>query len=104
MKRYFRFLQRQPHYVQKFHAGFFALLITLAIAFTYLYYNYGFWNDKYNFTDQTQTQQENSDQITESPFDVLKNIYKEAMSRAGMINFSPKDLLTSTTTYDFNTK
>ncbi len=108
MKRYFRYLQRQPHYAQKIHAGFFAGIITLAIAGVWLYYQYGFWNDKYVIEglpaqtggDEQITEVKNN--ISESPLDVLKNIYNESIFHAKSINISPKTLMESSTTINID--
>lgn len=105
MRRYFRYLQRQPHYVHKIYAGFFAGIITLAIAGIWLYYQYGFWNDKYvidNGNDIDKIEVQNN--ISESPLNVLKNIYNESIIRYKFINISPKSFLESSTTYNFNEK
>lgn len=101
MKRYFHFLQKQPHYVQKIHAGFFAGVITLFLAFIWLYYEYGFWNEKYNRTEETVKAQQEQKYLNTSPFDMLSNIYNEGILRAKQINISPSSLLESSTTYNF---
>lgn len=104
MKKYFRYLQRQPHYVHKIHAAFFAGIITIAIAGVWLYYEYGFWNDHYVIEGGVTQVSEVKNNISESPLDILKNIYNESVLRAKLINVSPKTLMESSTTIDFNVK
>ena len=103
MKRYFRYLRRQPHYAQRIHAGFFAGIITLAIAGVWLYYEYGFWNDHYTVDDGNTQTVEVKNNISESPLDVLKNIYNESIFHAKSINLSPRSLMESSTTIDVDT-
>lgn len=103
MKRYFHYLRRQPHYVQKIHSGFFAAIFTIIIACIWLYYQYGFWNDHY-VIDGVEQKVEVKNNINESPFDVLKNIYNESIIHAKTINLSPRTLMESSTTINFNEK
>jgi hypothetical protein len=98
MRNYLKYLRRQPKYVQHVHAFVFAGVITALIAAFILYYDYGFWHEKYQKGEDEIAVQATTTEI-ESPSKVLINFFSEAKKQFGNIGSSSASLLEGKETY-----
>ena len=98
MKNYIKYIKRQGKHIQHIHAGIFAGSVTFIIAAFILYYDYGFWHEKYV---RDETVMDASSTVTmESPSQSFSNFLSEAKSRfigvkeAGSGSFEGKESYT----------
>lgn len=96
LRHYIVVLRRQSLHVQHIAAALFAGGVTLLLGVAILYFEYGFWHDRYDSREQeTITVHEEPDPIIEvrSPKDMLTSFAKEAVVRLRDIKVTKPDLL-----------
>jgi hypothetical protein len=100
VKHWLAFLRRQPKHMQHVYAVVFSAVITSLLASVILYYDYGFWHERYSRSDSLITQVK-SDEIknTQSPGELMGGFLKEAKEKVGSINTNPSSLLQTKEVY-----
>ncbi len=96
LKYWLDFLRRQPNHLQHMYAVIFAGTITAMIAMGILYFDYGFWREKYSRTDTIATTTIKNlpeEEETISPGEMFGNVFKEATVRVQEIKNQKIDLL-----------
>jgi ABC-type lipoprotein release transport system permease subunit len=78
-KAYIRYLRKQKAHVQHVHAIVFAGTITLALAVTILYVQYGYWHGSYERKEVVETSEETV--LTETPKETLVRLFAEGKTR-----------------------
>ena len=86
-------LRRQPAHMRHVYAIIFAGAVTVFLASGILYFDYGFWRERYNRTDVAEvTDTKTAPVHTESPSEMMSSFFKEAANKT-------KDLHASGTTF-----
>ena len=105
-KKYFNprlwlaFLRRQPKHMQHVYSLVFSGTVTILLAVAILYFDYGFWHDKYSSKDIVETKEQKSEVIEyESPGHLMGNFFKEAAVRINTIKESKPSFLESKELY-----
>ena len=79
------------------YAATFAACVTAIIAIGILYFDYGFWRERYNRNDiaEVVTTKNSNDQLitVESPGEIISNFFKEASVKVKAINIDKSTLL-----------
>lgn len=83
IQHYIHFLRRQHVHIQHIHALVFAGVITSILAFLVLYFEYGFFHEKYSkqqvvFDEKIK---EKANEKIESPTEMIFNLFKEGKER-----------------------
>lgn len=92
---YLAVLRRQPSHMQHVYAAFFAGAVTVLIAAIILYFDYGFWHERYSRTELVETNAvvEDSMVTVQSPTEMLGGFFKEASQRLQSIKTGSSSLL-----------
>jgi hypothetical protein len=92
---YIVWLKKQPAHMQHVYAAVFAGSVTVMLAAVILYFDYGFWHEKYNRNESltesyssTNTKQE--DLTVQSPSDMIGSFLKEAHNKFTSIGSESK--------------
>ncbi len=97
------FLKRQPTHMQHVYALVFAGSVTLLLAVIILYFDYGFWRDKYSRSDTLAKEEMISSAPNEpkgqSPSALIGSFLEEASLRFRKLNYSKNSLLESKDVY-----
>jgi hypothetical protein len=95
-------LRRQPSHMQHVYAAVFAGFITVLLGVMILYFDYGFWHERYSREETLEEVQVPSVAPVEvrSPGDMLGGFFKEARSRLDTIKTSSSSLLEGKETYN----
>lgn len=96
-KNYLAFLRRQPTHIQHVYAFIFAGTITTLIAVFILYFDYGFWHEKYSST--TDEHVASTTVNIESPMDALSRFLQDAKNQLINIDKVGSSLLEGKETY-----
>ncbi len=92
LKGYLRFLRRQHVNIQHAHAFFFAFVITMFVAISILYFDYGFFRTKYDKSIVILEEKIEEEQL-ESPGEAMGNFFKEAKDRISNIKDESKNFM-----------
>ncbi len=96
LKHWIAFFRRQPNHMQHVYAALFAGSITAVIAVAILYFDYGFWRERYSRTEIVkESVVKNSPQEVEtvSPGEMMGGFFKEASARVQSIKNQKIELL-----------
>lgn len=101
---YIVILRRQPAHIQHMYAALFAGTITMLFAVIILYFDYGFWHEKYSRNEigievYSATSTDNDTVIVSSPSDMIGNFVKEARDKLHGISNGKADILEGKDTY-----
>jgi hypothetical protein len=77
--RYLGHIQKAPEHLQQFHALVFSGLVTAVLAAAILYFDYGFWHERYTKDDTLIV--ENIEQKSDSPVTMFSSLYNEAKEK-----------------------
>ena len=89
--------------MQHVYAVVFSAILTSITASLVLYYDYGFWHEKYTRTEDTH-QVSNSQNVTvQSPGQMLGSFFQEANARFKSINTSTSSMLNGKEVYTKDT-
>lgn len=80
MKNYIKYMRRQGKHIQRMHAFIFAGTITFSIAAVVLYYDYGFWHDRYSRNEGSLTVTSTTT-MHETPSEALSRFFGEAKNQ-----------------------
>ena len=89
---YIRFLRRQHVNIQHAHAFFFAFVITMFIASTILYFEYGFFRTKYDKSMVIYEEQVKEEGL-ESPTQMMGRFFGEAKDKISNIKSGSSNFL-----------
>lgn len=107
LSNYIAFLRRQPEHIQYVYAAVFAGSITLMIAISILYIDYGFWHERYIRKDDlvaTSTEIVKEQVVPESPLEAFSHFLGEAHDRFGSIDMPSKDIFSGKEVYGSSVK
>jgi hypothetical protein len=95
LKAYIRYLRKQPIHIQHVHTLILSSAVTFLVAVAILYFDYGFWHEKYNRKDDLIVDSSlfSSTSTLKSPNEVLSNFWDEAKRRMSDIGTSSARLL-----------
>lgn len=94
VKHWLAFLRRQPKHMQHVYAVAFSGAITAVIASAILYYDYGFWHEKYSRSDSVVTVDEKNEVTkTQSPGELMGSFLKEAKEKVNSIQTDTSNVL-----------
>ena len=97
LHHYIAVMRRQPAHMRHVYAAIFAGGCTCILAATILYFDYGFWHERYSRSDTlevTEVKNINDSQISVlSPGAMISDFFKEAIVKLGTIDLSRKNLL-----------
>jgi hypothetical protein len=97
---YLAVLRRAPVHMQHAYAALFAGVITTILTSVVLYFDYGFWHDKYNRDEVVETQTTGDPLVTvKSPGEMIGSFFKEAGDKIKTINVSSSTLPTGKENY-----
>ena len=100
LRYYLAFLRRQPKQMQHVYAVIFSAVITSLFASIILYYDYGFWHEKYSRSDDlVNVERNNETKSTQSPGELMGSFLKEAKEKVGSINTDPSSILQTKEVY-----
>jgi hypothetical protein len=89
LRHWLAFLRRQPTHMQHMYAVTFAGLVTAMLGALILYFDYGFWHERYSRSESTriEAKQEPAKEVVQasSPGDMMGSFFKEASERIGAI-------------------
>lgn len=77
--------------MQHLYAVIFSAVVTLLLGALILYVDYGFWRERYYRTDEVSTTQKEI--VSESPFEMMSDFFKEARVRFNDVEASGQDFL-----------
>ena len=92
-RHYFVVLKRQPLHMQHIYAAIFAGSITFLLAITILYFDYGFWHERYRRDEVLETDTASQQVAVQSPGDMIGGFLKEAGEKLKTIDISGSNLL-----------
>ena len=96
-------MRRQSLHLQHIYAVIFAGSITLLIGAAILYFDYGFWRDRYSRTESFETQEEGGLNtavvVTKSPGDMFSDFMKEVSEKLEQVSTTSKDMLDGKDSY-----
>ncbi len=81
--------------MQHMYAAIFAGSVTVLLAVAILYFDYGFWHERYHRTDTVEvvlSQEKNSNAVTESPGEMVEGFFKEVSKRVKEIGVSGEEV------------
>ena len=88
------FLRKQPAHMQHVYALAFSGLVTSILGIGILYFDYGFWHDKYSSKEKVATlEQKNPVGESQSPGQLMGDFFKEASTRINSIKESKPNFL-----------
>ncbi len=104
LRHYITILRRQPMHVRHVYAAFFSGVITLLLAASILYFDYGFWHETYvrgevEIMEKENNVNDNSEVETRSPKEMLGDFFNEAGDKLKNISISSTTLPTGKDTY-----
>jgi hypothetical protein len=100
VKHWLAFLRRQPKHMQHVYAVIFSAVITSLIASAILYYDYGFWHEKYSRTDSLVVQVKPEEIIkTQSPGELIGSFLKEAKEKVNALQTGSSNILQNKEVY-----
>lgn len=86
--------------MQHVYAATFAGAITALAAATILYFDYGFWHERYSRNEVVEVQTVNDPLVTvQSPGEMIGGFFKEASQKLKAINTSSSSILEGKETY-----
>lgn len=100
-RAYVLHVRKQSPRVQQLHAFVFASVITGITAFLILYYDYGFFHDKYTRKEESSLEEIHTDPLP-SPTSALGNFFGEVKYRFGALGSGSADLLHGKDVYKNN--
>jgi hypothetical protein len=95
-RHWLAFLRRQPKHMQHVYALFISGVITMVLASAILYFDYGYWHERYSRSDAmiTDTEMKNAPVTqTVSPGEMLGDFFKEASVRIQALNETKATIL-----------
>lgn len=94
VKHWLAFLRRQPKHMQHVYAVTFSAIITSFFASIILYYDYGFWHERYSRNDAlVPVEQNNESMKTQSPGELMGSFLKEAKEKVNLIQTDTSNVL-----------
>jgi hypothetical protein len=96
--RYISHMRRSSKHIQQVHAITFSGAVTVFLAVGILYFDYGFWHDRYISSTVVQ-EKENIAAKSESPVKVFSNFIEEAKGRLDTIKLDRGTLLEGKKSY-----
>ncbi len=82
IRHWLAFLRRQPVHMQHVYAVAFSGIITALLGAFILYYDYGFWHDRYSAKDVTVVEKKDTKEVeTISPGEMMNGFLKEVGMR-----------------------
>lgn len=88
LKHWLAFLRRQPNHMQHMYALLFSGVVTAILGAAILYFDYGFWHERYSRSEVmvTNTEVKAAPEVTTiSPGEMLGSFFKEATIRVQAI-------------------
>lgn len=92
VRHWVAFLRRQPRHMQHVYAAIFSGVVTALLAAIILYYDYGFWRDKYSASDSVIVTASEPEVTSISPGEMMDGFLKEVGMRMQALK-STKDTL-----------
>ncbi len=87
-------MRKQPKHIQHVYAGFLSGGVTLILAISILYFDYGFWRTRYVRVEDTPASKKQQQGITtQSPLDMMSSFLSEARNQLSSIGSSGSGLL-----------
>lgn len=99
---YIVFLKRQPEHMRHIYAILFSGIITLFLGAIILYFDYGFWHERYSRQEAIETENltTNEDQITvQSPTEMMGSFFQEASEKFHAITDATSSIFGGEETY-----
>jgi len=96
---YISVAKQQPAHIQRVYAATFAGIVTGLVAVAILYFDYGFWHERYSRTEQLTTSSVltktvDEDMVTvQSPGEMIGDFFKEASTKLQTIKVTRPDML-----------
>jgi hypothetical protein len=100
VKHWLAFLRRQPKHMQHVYAVVFSAVITSLLASIILYYDYGFWHERYSRDDGLVVQKPQGEVVkTQSPGELLGGFLQEAKEKMNSIHNETSNVLQNKEVY-----
>jgi hypothetical protein len=99
---YISVLRKAPVHMQHMYAVIFAGSVTVLLAMAILYFDYGFWHERYNRSDASETEeviQTKPQMPIESPGEMIGNFFGEVSNKIKTIGASSTDILDGKDSY-----
>jgi hypothetical protein len=100
---YLRVMREQPEHLQSLYAVIFAGCVTMLLGTAILYFDYGFWRDRYVRTDSLETEETGEPNMsvvtTKSPGLMFSDFMGEVSKRLEKVNTKSFDVLDGKDSY-----
>lgn len=96
--RYLRYMREAPKHIQQLHALFFSASVTIFFAACILYFDYGFWHERYQKSEEITVEQK-IEATSLSPTDLFSGFFREAGEKLDTVKKGGSALLEGKESY-----